>query len=337
MSQTKEENSQANLTQENSETEENTEEEAPEDEVDSQEEDSQEDEDTEEEDETDEEDMEGTEEHHQSEVEELVKAVAPPVKKEKAEKKQRPISVEPKKKFVDDVPKQQSPKKQPVPKEQSPKKQPVPKEQSPKKQKTTGKVVDDVTVPPEECCCGCKVPWSRWEELIISYLHIIIAVSSGLAGAGLSSVVQTFEDTFQNNRTLTPSTPLNSTNCESYLSDSIEIIVTVIYTVIIALFLAQVITLIVLGTERKYKHANFVFLHLRALVTLFTTVYFIVGWSGALGCVTLNILAIVTTMIEVVLTLIEYFKQAKKLGIEFRKDCFPQALPDDNVEPLEIM
>jgi len=321
MSQTKEENSQANLTQENSETEENTEEEAPEDEVDSQEEDSQED--TEEEDETDEEDMEGTEEHHQSEVEELVKAVAPPVKKEKAEKKQRPISVEPKKKFVDDVPKQQSPKKQPVP-----------KEQSPKKQRTT---VDDVTVPPEECCCGCKVPWSRWEELIISYLHIIIAVSSGLAGAGLSSVVQTFEDTFQNNRTLTPSTPLNSTNCESYLSDSIEIIVTVIYTVIIALFLAQVITLIVLGTQRKYVHANFIFLHLRALVTLFTTVYFIIGWSGALGCVTLNILAIVTTMIEVVLTLIEYFKQAKKLGIEFRKDCFPQALPDDNVEPLEIM
>jgi len=324
MSQTKEENSQANLTQENSETEENTQEEAPEDEVDSQEEDSQED--TEEEDETDEEDMEGTEEHHQSEVEELVKAVAPPVKKDKAEKKQRPISVEPKKKFVDDVPKQQSPKKQPVPKGQSP------------KQKTTGKVVDDVTVPPEEGCCGCKVPWARWEELIIAYLHIIIAVSSGLAGAGLSSVVQTFEDTFQNNITLTPAAPLNSTSCESYLSDSIEIIVTVIYTVIVALFLAQVITLIVLGSQTRYKHANFVFLHLRALITMFTTVYFIVGWSGALGCVTLNILAIVTTMIEVVLTLIEYFKEAKKMGREFMKDCFPQALPDDNnVEPLEVM
>jgi len=301
MSQIKEENS---LTQENSKTEENTkeEEDVPEDEVDSQEED--EDEvDTQEED-----DMEGTEEHHQSEVEELVKA---PEKKEKTEKKQRPISVEPKKKFVDDGPKEQ-----------------------PKKTKPTENVVEEDVLEADACCC--KVPWSRWEKLIIAYLHLIMAVSSGLAGAGLSSIVQTFEDTFANNITVS----LANSTCpsNSYLADSVEIIVTVIYTVIIALFLAQVITLIVLGAKRNYVHADFVFLHLRALITLFTTVYFIVGWTGALGCVTLNILAIVTTVIEVVLTGIEWFKEAKKSGQEFIKDCCPQKPPDDNNEQsLDIM
>jgi len=320
MSQPKEENGQPTsfpflfVGKENSATEDNSQDEdtqAPQDEeVDSHEnseteENSKEDENTPEE--VDEEDEEGTEEPPQSEVEDIK------VSEKKKEKKQRPASVDPQKKFVADVPKEE-----------------------PKQLKTSQDIKKKKAN--DRCCCG-KVPWSRWEELVINYIHIVIGVSSGLAGAGLSTIAKTFEDTLGGHLNITTPGALNVnlTSCseKGYLSDDIEIIVTVIYTVIVALFLAQVITLIVLGSKRKYIHAEFVFALMRALITMFTTVYFIIGWTGALGCVSLNPFAIFTTVLEVGTNLNEIFKQITSLGKEFKTDYCPQQLPDD--DPLDVM
>jgi len=226
-------------------------------------------------------------------------------------KKQRPVSVDPKKKLVDDVPKVQ----------------PIQTSED-----GTEDVVEDVACA-DKCCCG-NVPWSRWEELIISYLHIVIAVSSGMAGAGLNTVIDRFEHTFAPQNSTTVPTAQNPTGnatsgCEvtGYLSDDLNIIVTTIYTVIIAAFVAQVITLIVMGAKRQYSHAKLVFTILRGLITLFTTAYFVIGWTGALGCVTLNYFAISTTVIEVIITGVGWYKEFLSLGKLFLKDFCPSALP----------
>jgi len=314
MSQSQEENGQPT---ENSVTEDNSQEEAPQDEVDSTE------------DEVDsQEDMEDTEEPPQSEESDVLvekkkrPASVEPTKKQRPAsvdpKKQRPVSVGPQKKFVDDVPKEQ------------------PKEQ----QKTSDAVLEDV----EKDSCCFKVPWSRWEELIISYLHVVIAVSSGMAGAGLNTIADKIERLEGlNTSTVSDQNPTgNATACGSgnYLSDDLYIIVPVMYSVIIILFVAQVITLIVMGAERNYNHAKLVFTCLRGLISLFTTVYFIIGWTGVLGCVTLNYFAISTTLIQVVLTGVEWYKEVASLGKAFMKDFFPKNKPPkekDNEEALNIM
>jgi len=63
---------------------------------------------------------------------------------------------------------------------------------------------------------------------------------------------------------------------------------------------------------------------------MFTTVYFIIGWTGSLGCVTLNPFAIFTTLLSVGTNLNEILQQILALGKEFKADYCPSQKKPNN-------